>query len=298
VYVKYDIEETTSYAKLENIKIKKNGYQYPINELVNFEKTSTTLSLNHINGKKRISVKAELTDAEGSVSEAIADINKNVIAKIESDYPDIRIIYEGQAETSAETGSSVAKVMPIILLLAFFMIVINFRSFKQATVVLILIPLTFTGIVFGHLIHGEPISVLSFYGIIAVAGVVINDSLVLVSRMNQLLKEGALFKDAVLQASSSRFRAIVLTSMTTIAGLAPLILEGSLQAKFLIPMAISMAYGLAVATFNTLILLPVLLKTINGANKWTHWLWEGEKKDDEFFEPAIQEQKSFLKIED
>ena len=298
VYVKYDVEETTSYAKLENIKIRKNGEQYPISELVNFEKASTTLSLNHINGKKRINIKAELADAEGSVSEAIADINKNVIAKIENDYPDIGIIYEGQVETSAETGKSVSKVMPIILLLAFFMIVINFRSFKQATVVLILIPLTFTGIVFGHLIHGEPISVLSFYGIIAVAGVVINDSLVLVSRMNQLLKEGVLFKEAVLQASSSRFRAIVLTSMTTIAGLAPLILEGSLQAKFLIPMAISMAYGLAVATFNTLILLPVLLKTINGANKWTHWLWEGEKKDDEFFEPAIQEQKSFSKIED
>ncbi|RLD79843.1 MAG: AcrB/AcrD/AcrF family protein, partial [Bacteroidetes bacterium] len=88
VYVKYDVEETTSYAKLENIKIRKNGEQYPISELVNFEKASTTLSLNHINGKKRINIKAELADAEGSVSEAIADINKNVIAKIENDYPD------------------------------------------------------------------------------------------------------------------------------------------------------------------------------------------------------------------
>ena len=297
VYVKYDVEETTSYAKLEDIKIRKNGKQYPISELVIFEKAITSLSLNHINGNKRISVKAELTDAEGSVSEALADIEYGIISKIEQEYPDLKIVYEGQSETSAETSNSVSKVMPIILLLAFFMIVINFRSFKQATVVLILIPLTFTGIVFGHLIHGEPISVLSFYGIIAVAGVVINDSLVLVSRMNQLLKEDIPFKVAVLQASASRFRAIVLTSLTTIAGLAPLILEGSLQAKFLIPMAISMAYGLAVATFNTLILLPVSLKAINGANQWTHWLWEGKKENDEFFEPAIQEQKSFLKIE-
>jgi len=296
VYVKYDHSETTSFSKLEAIKIRKNGKQYPISELVSFEKTETTLSLNHLNGKKRISIKAELTDSEGSVSEALADIKSGVIVTLNEKYPDLKIIYEGQAETSAETGSSVSKVMPIILLLAFFMIVINFRSFKQAAVVLLLIPLTFTGIVLGHLIHGEPISVLSFYGIIAVAGVVINDSLVLVSRMNQLLKEGMLFKDAVLQASVSRFRAIVLTSMTTIAGLAPLILEGSLQAKFLIPMAISMAYGLAIATFNTLILLPVSLKAINSANKWTYWLWEGEKKEDEFFEPVLQEQETFLKI--
>ncbi len=298
IYVKYADEETKSYGKLEDIKIRKDRNQYPIKELVYFEKSANTLSINHLNGKKRISVKAELVNSKGSVSEALTDINQNIITVIAEKYPDINIVYEGQSETSAETGKSVSKVMPIILLLAFFMIVINFRSFKQATVVLILIPFTFTGIVLGHLIHGEPISVLSFYGIIAVAGVVINDSLVLVSRMNQYLKEGMLFKDAVLKAGVSRFRAIVLTSITTIAGLAPLILETSLQAKFLVPMAISMAYGLAIATFNTLILLPVFLKATNGANKLLYRIWEGETKEDEFFEPVIQEKKAFEKLEE
>ena len=297
VYVRYPESEKNSLGKLESIKIKKGGNEYPINELVWFEKATATLAINHLNGIRRINVKAELVDAKGSVSEALAEINQNIIQTIEAKFPDVEVVFEGQSETSAETGESVSGVIPIILLLAFFMIVLNFRSFKQATAVLVLVPFTFSGIVVGHLIHGEPISVLSFYGIIAVAGVVINDSLVLVSRMNQLLQEGIPFKEAVLKAGVSRFRAIILTSITTIAGLAPLILETSMQAKFLIPMAISIAYGLGVATFNTLILLPTLLKVMNESSGWLWWLWEGEKKEDEFFEPAIQEQLSIKQSE-
>jgi multidrug efflux pump subunit AcrB len=292
VYVRYTDAETNSIENLKSIRIKKGGNEYPISELVWFDRASSTMAINHLNGVRRINVKAELVDSKGSVSEALNKVKQEIIVPIQEKYPGMEVVYEGQSESSAETGQSVSGIAPIIMLLAFFMIVLNFRSFKQAMVVLILIPLTFIGIVIGHQIHGEPISVLSFYGIIAVAGVVINDSLVLVSRMNQLLQKGIPFKQAVLDAGVSRFRAIVLTSITTIAGLAPLILESSMQAKFLIPMAISIAYGLGVATFNTLILLPTLLKVMNGGSKWLYWLWEGEHEEDEFFEPAIQEQLS------
>ncbi len=298
VYVQYAESETNSIGKLEEVKIKKDGDEYALKELVWLEKASATLSINHLNGKKQIEVKAELANIEGSASEALSEIQKGIIPIIKSKYPDVKFVYGGQSESSMETATSVASIIPVIMLLAFFMIVLNFRSFKQAIVVLVLLPVAFIGIVLGHMIHGEPISVLSFYGIIAVAGVVINDSLVLVSRMNSLLQKGISFKDALHQAGVSRFRAIILTSLTTIAGLAPLILETSMQAKFLIPMAISMAYGLGVATFSTLFVLPVLLKTINTASKWGYWLWEGEKKEAEFFEPALQEQKSFKKLEE
>ncbi len=298
VYVQYADSETNSIGKLEDVKIKKGGDEYALKELVWLEKASATLSINHLNGKKQIDIKAELADINGSASEVLSRIQKDIIPIIQSKYPNVKFVYGGQSESSMETATSVASIFPVIMLLAFFMIVLNFRSFKQAIVVLVLIPVAFIGIVLGHMIHGEPISVLSFYGIIAVAGVVINDSLVLVSRMNQLLQKGVLFNDAVYQAGVSRFRAIILTSITTIAGLSPLILETSMQAKFLIPMAISMAYGLGIATFSTLLLLPVLLKITNSANKWTYWLWEGEKEEAEFFEPALQEQKSFKKLEE
>ena len=298
VYVRYAEVETKSLGKLENIKIKKGNNEYPLKELAWLEKSTATLAINHLNGKTKIEVKAELANVAGSVSEILGKIQKEAIPGIQQKYPGITFVYGGQSETSAETGNSAAATFPIIFLLAFFMIVLNFRSFKQATAVLILIPIAFIGIVFGHMIHGEPISVLSFYGIIAVVGVVINDSLILVSRMNQFLQKGMPFNEAVHQAGVSRFRAIILTSLTTIAGLAPLILEQSMQAKFLVPMAISMAYGLGVATFSTLILLPTLLKVMNGSSRWLYWLWEGEKKEAEYFEPAIQEQISIKRLEE
>ena len=132
---------------------------------------------------------------------------------------------------------------------------------------------------------------LSFYGIIAVAGIVINDSLVFVTRFNQLLQNGVPFNEAVFQAGNSRFRAVVLTSLTTIAGLAPLIFETSLQAQLIIPMAISLSYGLMASTLIMLILLPLLLKFHNSISIWFYWLWNGEKTAPETVEPAIKELK-------
>ena len=128
------------------------------------------------------------------------------------------------------------------------------------------------------------------FGILAVAGVIINDSLVLVSTMNRMLKKGTPFKDAVYRASMSRFRPILLTSITTVAGLMPIVLETSLQAQFLIPMAISLAYGLAAATFIMLLILPPLLIAINNGRRIWRWLWEGEYATAEEVEPSVLEE--------
>ena len=143
----------------------------------------------------------------------------------------------------------------------------------------------------GHWLHGVSISILSMFGILAVAGVVINDSLVLINTMNRLLKAGTPFKEAVIQASISRFRPIVLTSATTVAGLMPIVLEKSLQAQFLIPMAISLAYGLLAATFIMLIVLPPLLIGLNNLKRFVWWIWEGEQLTPEEVEPSIIEDK-------
>ncbi len=291
VNVRYDQKDIDSYDRLENLKIKINNNEYTLNTIAKFVPTRSTKVIHHEKGLPTITITAEQVDPNESTPEIQAKIEQELLHGLMKSYPDVTYEFAGQSESALETVESSMKVMPVIILLVFFSIVINFRSFKQATVVLILIPFTFIGVAIGHLIHGIPISILSFYGVIAVAGVVINDSLVLVSRMNQLLQTGMSFNEAVFVAGTSRFRAIVLTSVTTIAGLSSLIFETSLQAKLMIPMAISLAYGLASATFIMLLLLPVFLKTQNSMFVWLHWLWEGEEIEKEDVEPAVREWK-------
>ena len=140
-------------------------------------------------------------------------------------------------------------VMTITLIAMFATIAAGFGSFYQAIVVFLILPFGFIGVAWGHKIHGMPLSIMSTYGIIALIGIIVNDSIVLTNTYNRLLKQGKKVEEAIIQASVSRFRPIILTSITTIAGLGPLILEKSKQAQFLIPMAIAISYGLLIATF-------------------------------------------------
>lgn len=154
-----------------------------------------------------------------------------------------------------------------------------------------MVPFSLIGVAWGHWIHDLQINILSYLGIIALVGIVVNDGLVLIGKFNGFLKDGLKFEDALFEAGKSRFRAIFLTSLTTIAGLSPLIFEKSMQAQFLIPMAISIAYGIALATVLTLVMLPLMLSL--GNNMKVHWKWmtTGTKPTKEEVERAIIEQK-------
>ena len=154
-----------------------------------------------------------------------------------------------------------------------------------------MIPFAFIGVGWGHYIHDFPVNMLSLLGIIALVGIVVNDGLVFIAKFNGYLKEGIPFNDALIRAGSSRFRAIFLTSVTTIAGLSPLIFETSRQAQFLIPMAISIAYGIGIATILTLVMLPMMLSLSNGIKVYLQWFWEGEKPKPEEVERAYKELK-------
>jgi multidrug efflux pump subunit AcrB len=167
-----------------------------------------------------------------------------------------------------------------------------FRSIPQAIVIFMLVPLGLIGVGWGHWIHNAQISLLSGFGIIALVGVMVNDSLVFVTAMNRYLKDGLLFKQAVLEAGKSRFRPILLTTFTTVAGLAPLIFETSFQAQFLVPMAIAVAYGLVIATYTTLLVLPVMLTLLNRIRVYVTWFWEGKPPRPREVEPAIMEIES------
>ena len=154
--------------------------------------------------------------------------------------------------------------------------------------------MSLVGVAWGHYLHGFSINLLSWLGIIALVGIMVNDGLVLIGKFNGCLKDGMPFDEALFTAAKSRFRAIFLTSLTTIAGMAPLILEKSRQAQFLIPMAISIAYGIAVATVLTLILLPVYLSLSNSFKVSSKWLITGKKVPKEQVENAILELKTEL----
>lgn len=292
VWLRYDDETRASIYNLEDMFIRSpQGGKYPIREIADYSIERGPLSINHLNGEREIKVEADLMDPNGSAPDMIAYVRDEVLPPIIADYPSVSFLFEGQNREAQKTLVSAKKTFPLILVLIILVITFTFRSFYQAIVIFTLIPLSLVGVAWGHYLHGIPLSIFSFLGIIALIGVIVNDSLVLVSKMNNYLKEGLAFHEAVFQAGLSRFRAILLTSATTIAGLAPLILEKSVQAQFLIPMAISLAYGILMATFLTLILLPVLLTYLNHLKIYGWWFWRGTKPQHEEVEPAIMELK-------
>jgi multidrug efflux pump subunit AcrB len=168
-------------------------------------------------------------------------------------------------------------------------IAFTFRSFSQPVLLFLLIPISLTGVAWGHWIHGFPVNILSLLGVIALIGIMVNDGLVLIGKFNNNLKEGFTFNEGLIDAGKSRFRAIFLTSATTVAGLTPLILEKSRQAQFLKPMAISVSYGIAFATLLTLVMLPIFLSLNNQVKVIFKWLVSGEFPNQETVERAVIE---------
>ncbi|MDC1204745.1 efflux RND transporter permease subunit [Salibacteraceae bacterium] len=293
VWVRYDLEDRGSVKRLENMRIRTaSGMQVPLNEIADYEIERGIVAINHLDGRREVRIEAELGDPTASASEIMAEVRAVIIPEVLAKYPSTSVTYEGQSKQQQKTASSGKRVIPIILLLMLAVIVLTFRSLWQAVLVFICIPFALIGVGWGHYFHGHAISLLSMFGIIALIGVMVNDSLVFVSRVNELVKEYKDFDKAVFEAGRSRFRAIVLTSVTTVAGLGPLIFETSFQAQFLIPMAISVAYGMMIATFITLIALPVFLVMLNRIKVGLNWLWTGKRPTNEEVEPAYIELKS------
>lgn len=292
VWVRYQEAERSTLKQLKDMEVTaNNGGRYLLADLVDFSVQRGVVDINHTNGKREIRVEADVANAEVSASVMNSNIAENILPNILAQYPDLTFGFEGQVREQQKSTGSMMTVIPIVLLLMISVIVLTFRSLSQTVVVLLLIPFGFIGVAWGHWIHDHPISLFSILGTIALIGVLINDSLVFVSAFNTNIKAGKEYREALMDAALSRFRPILLTSVTTIAGLAPLILERSFQAQFLIPMALSIAYGLAVATVIILIILPVLLLLSNRLKRFVHWWWYDKKLAPEVMEPAFKELK-------
>ena len=190
-------------------------------------------------------------------NEVIAAVTASILPKILKKYNSISYSLEGEQQEQGENLKSIGKNFLLAMVVVYMLLAIPFKSYFQPLVVMSSIPFGLTGAMFGHLIMGINFSVLSLMGVVALTGVVVNDSLVMVDFINRYRSEGNNIMEAVLEAGPRRFRPIFLTSLTTFVGLIPLLLEKSAQAKFLIPMAVSLSFGVIFATAITLFLVPV-----------------------------------------
>jgi len=292
VWVRYDLDNRSSIRDLDDMRvITPSGLRVPFNEIGTYSIVRGTESISFLNGMREINVSADLSDPNESATDILAEIQNDVMPDILTKYSSLSVSYEGQNREASKISNSGKKVLPVILFLIFVVIAFTFRGYSQPLLLLLLIPFSAIGVAWGHWIHGFAINVLSALGIIALIGIMVNDGLVLISRLNSNLKSGMEYDEALYNAGKSRFRAIFLTSLTTIAGLAPLIFEQSRQAQFLIPMAISIAYGIGIATILTLVLLPVSLSLFNSLKTKVSWLATGKDYSKEEVERAIKEQK-------
>jgi len=291
VWIRYNRENRSSIKSLDNMRILvPNGGRIPLKEIASYEIARGDVAINHLEGRREIQVSADIKDPKKTSATDIMDEIKNeIMPKILAKYPTVTPSFEGQNREFSKLNDSLKPVGLIVLLLIYIVIAFTFRSYSQPLLLLFLIPLSLPAVAWGHWIHDFPVNVLSMLGIIALIGIMVNDGLVLIGKFNNNLREGMTYDNALYEAGRARFRAIFLTSITTVAGLAPLIFEESRQAQFLIPMAISIAYGIGFATVLTLIVLPIFLAFSNSVKTTAKWLWTGNKITKEEVERVTRE---------
>lgn len=257
VYVRYPKEDRASLSQLERLSIRTpSGVSMPLGSVAQFDVGRGFAQIRRVDRRRTLNVQADVNKQTANI-EGIKEALAAVAVTLEKQFPDIRVSLEGEAREQRESFASLRVGLIFVLLAIYALLAIPFRSYVQPLMVMIVIPFGVVGGVLGHMIMGMSLSIMSYMGMLALCGVVVNDSLVLVDWVNRQRKKGVDLFDAVKSAGVARFRAVILTSLTTFFGLLPLIFETSTQAQFLIPMAVSLGYGILFATAVTLILIPV-----------------------------------------
>lgn len=263
IWVRYAQADRQDEFDLNNIRIKTaDGKQILLSELVTYEVERGPVSLKRRDGRREIVVDASVDDPN-KIGEVNTKIVSEIIPKIKAEFPAVDIIQRGQGERSDKAIASMQINILILFVVMIIIMSLNFESVWQGLLILLVVPAGVTGGILGHSIVGIPVSILSAFGMIALIGILINDSIVFLDTYNRNILDGLSPKAAVIEAAKSRFRPILLTSVTTVAGLLPLILETSFQAQFLIPMAVAIAFGLIFGTFFILFFFPAIILVHN-----------------------------------
>ena len=291
VWVRYRDVDRSSLGMVDKMRLRTpDGGEYPFSALASYTIERGITQINRLERKQEIRVEANLTDVEADLPPILTEIRENILPGVVANVRGVTASFEGQSRDQAKLGRSMAKAFPLALLGMIILMILVFRSYAQALLIFSMIPIGILGAIWGHGIHGLQLNMLSVFGIIALSGIVINDSIVLIDKINRNLRSGEPVAVAVYNAGVQRLRPILLTTLTTSLGLAPLILETSRQAQFLIPMAISVAYGLLFGTFVLLVILPAAFLCFNTVRVFSsRLLHRGDQVTPESVEPAVKE---------
>lgn len=259
VRVRLPEPERRSEADIETLLIRTpDGGEAPLYEIAEVNRGRADATIAREDGMRIVTVSANVEPTDRT-NQVLAAITTDILPRLREDYPGLGYSLEGRQATQRDTMSSFMTFsIPLALIIIYGLLAIPFRSYVQPAIVMTAIPFGFAGAVIGHLIMGMSLSIISIFGIIALSGVVINSALVMIDYANKARAAGATPFEAIWRAGMRRFRPILLTTMTTFGGLAPMIFETSRQAKFLIPMAVSLGYGIVFATVVVLFLIPCL----------------------------------------
>lgn len=277
IWVRFDKKDRNSLLDLETMKIRNiQGTEVELSAIADFEMTRAPETLRRLDGERIVTLDAETTDADlvADINEAIDD---EILPEIYKKYPSVKSVPLGQSKRTEKIGKSMNIAGSIGVVIMFIIITLHFNSLSNAFLIMLVIPAGLGGAIIGHGIVGISVSIFSFFGIIALIGVLVNDSIVFLDRYNDLLLQGKDVRTAAIEAAKSRFRPILLTSLTTVAGLLPIMSETSAQAQFLIPVAVSIAFGVLFGTIFILVFYPAAILFWNagriGYRNLVHGQW-------------------------
>ncbi|MEM6690707.1 MAG: efflux RND transporter permease subunit [Planctomycetota bacterium] len=258
IMVTYPREDRRSLLNFDEIRVRTaDGIERPITELAEVDVVRSYSSITRIDQARAITVSCDLDEDANNADKIVNDLKENFLPGLIERYPSVRVRWEGQQERRAESFLSMTVGFGVALMAMYVLLSIEFKSSIQPLMVMAIIPFGVLGAVIGHLLLNIPLTLFSLYGIIALTGIVINDSIVLIDFINARVRGGMPLQQALLEAGRRRFRPVLLTTVTTVGGLLPILLETSIQAQILIPMATSIAFGEIFATFVVLYLVPV-----------------------------------------
>jgi len=263
VYVRLPLAERQSLYNVEELIVRTpGGGEMPLSQAAIIERGQAYTVIKRTDGRRNISVTADIANEDANANEIMAQIRERELAQLLADIPGLAYSLGGEQERQAETMGALGMGYVLALIVMFSTLAVVFRSYSQPLLVMLAIPFGMVGAVWGHVAMGwflwdnVSLSLMSMMGVIALSGVVVNDSLILIVAINRFREGGMSMWEAVVAGSARRFRPILLTSLTTFFGLAPMIVETSVQARFLVPMAVSLGFGVLAATMIMLLIVP------------------------------------------
>jgi multidrug efflux pump subunit AcrB len=269
VMVRYPEAERRSRGDIDEMRVRlPGGAEVPFRTVAVVEEGRGYAVINRTDRRRVVTVSSDVDEAVANANEISSDLRARALPALVREFPGLTFDFEGEQRQQKESLDSMKINFLVAQLAIFALLAIPFKSYSQPLIIMSAIPFGLVGAVFGHLVMGLDLTMLSMFGMVALTGVVVNDSLILVDLINRMREEGATVDRAIRESGERRFRPIMLTTATTFLGLTPMIFETSMQARFLIPMAVSLGYGIVFATAITLILIPTLYRILEDLKSW------------------------------